>query len=231
MPSSFQVGSRVYSAQLGVGEVLAVEGYGDKERLTIRFESAGVRQVLSRHFVLEPYDNELHGPAARVPAPPEAPPSGAAGADPVPPAGQERAQAAAPAGAPRAAGRPAAAAPEASAADSIKEALREVLREELGAPEVRMLDRWKGGALILRPGRPGLKEKEVPIDAIFHKVVMIRDRLRVLEQKINSHPGLADADKVEMQQYITRVHGSLTTFNILFADRDDAFTGQAGSED
>ena len=91
-----------------------------------------------------------------------------------------------------------------------------------------MLDRWKGGSLVLKPGKPGQKEKEVPIDDFFHKIVMVRDRLRVLEQRINSHTGLSDADKVELQQYVTRVYGTLTTFNVLFADREDWFVGQKG---
>ena len=93
-----------------------------------------------------------------------------------------------------------------------------------------MLDRWKGGSLIMRPSREGQKEKELPLDDFFHKIVMVRDRLRVLEQKLNSHPGLSSADKVELHQYITRIYGSLTTFNILFADREDWFVGQKGEQ-
>ena len=112
----------------------------------------------------------------------------------------------------------------------VKEALREVLREEMGVPAIKMMERWSGGVMILRPGREGQKEKEVPLDDFFHKIVMLRDRLRVMEQKINAHRGLSDADRVDLQQYITRIYGSLTTFNILFADRDDWFVGQKGSE-
>lgn len=87
-------------------------------------------------------------------------------------------------------------------------------------------DKWKGGSLILRPGDPGLAEKELPVDTFFHKIVMVRDRLRVMEQKINGHKGLSDAEKVELQQYVTRIYGSLTTFNVLFKNQSDQFVGE-----
>jgi len=93
---------------------------------------------------------------------------------------------------------------------------------------VPMGEKWEGGKLILQPGKEELKPKEIPIEAFFHKIVMLRDRLRVLEQNINSHPQLSDQDKVNMQQYITRIYGSLTTFNILFEDKDDYFVGTGG---
>ena len=89
---------------------------------------------------------------------------------------------------------------------------------ELGA-------KWEGGKMILQPGNSTLQSKEIPIEAFFHKIVMVRDRLRVLEQNINSHTGLSDEDKVNLQQYITRIYGSLTSFNILFSEKEDYFVG------
>lgn len=94
--------------------------------------------------------------------------------------------------------------------------------------KVEMGEKWDGGVMELRPGRSDVKGKEIPIEVFFHKIVMLRDRLRVLEQNINSHPKLSDADKVQLQQYITRIYGSLTTFNILFAEKDDYFVGTKG---
>lgn len=86
-------------------------------------------------------------------------------------------------------------------------------------------DRWIDGMMILQPGEQGLKSKEIPIESFFHKIVMVRDRLRVMEQRINSS-NLTDEEKVNLQQYITRIYGSLTTFNVLFKYKEDYFVGE-----
>ena len=92
-------------------------------------------------------------------------------------------------------------------------------------------EKWKQGTMLLQPFDKSQKPKEIPIDIFFHKIVMLRDRLRVLEQNINSHKVLSDADKVDFQQYITRVYGSLTTFNVLFKNKEHWFTGDKGVRD
>jgi hypothetical protein len=86
-------------------------------------------------------------------------------------------------------------------------------------------EKWKGGTMLLQPANLDLKPKEIPVEAFFHKIVMLRDRLRVLEQNINSHNVLTDEEKVNFQQYITRIYGSLTTFNVLFAEKSHYFVG------
>lgn len=86
-------------------------------------------------------------------------------------------------------------------------------------------DKWKGGRIILEPGQGGLANKEIPVDAFFHKIIMVRDRLRVMEQKINSS-NIEEIEKIELQQYITRIYGSLTTFNVLFKSQTDYFVGE-----
>ena len=87
-------------------------------------------------------------------------------------------------------------------------------------------DKWIGGTLILRPEDDSLKEKEIPIETFFHKIVMVRDRLRVMEQRINASKQLTDEEKINLEQYITRIYGSLTTFNVLFKYKDDQFIGE-----
>lgn len=97
------------------------------------------------------------------------------------------------------------------------------LQKEENAVE-GIANRWLGGKLVLQPAEASLQNKEVPLDTFFHKIVMIRNNLRVLEQKVNASDKLTDADKFELQQYITRCYGSLTTFNILFKKKEDQFS-------
>jgi hypothetical protein len=122
---------------------------------------------------------------------------------------------------------------EATEAVSFNEAeksLIKILKQWSDITEVvTIADKWKGGNIVLQPKDNSLKSKEIPIDTFFHKIVMLRDRLRVLEQKINAHGGLKEDEKIDMQQYITRIYGSLTTFNVLFRDKDHQFVGEKTS--
>jgi hypothetical protein len=114
--------------------------------------------------------------------------------------------------------------------DELERTLRRILEEYQGGPDIELGGRWNGGTLLLQPAVPSQKAKEIPIETFFHKIVMLRDRLRVMEQKINAHPKMTDEEKVEMQQYITKIYGSLTTFNILFANKEDYFEGEKGKD-
>ena len=107
--------------------------------------------------------------------------------------------------------------------------LRRIIREEAGLTPVVPADKWRGGHLVLRPGNPALQEKSWPIETFFHKVVMLRNRLRTLEQQVNGSD-LPDDQKVRLQGYVTACYGTLTSFNVLFAEVDDHFRGAAGSE-
>jgi hypothetical protein len=102
--------------------------------------------------------------------------------------------------------------------------LRRVIREETGITPVAPAQKWRGGTLVLRPGTPGQQEKSWPIETFFHKVVMLRNRLRTLEQQVNAAE-LPDDVKVRLQGYITGCYGTLTSFNVLFAEEEDQFKG------
>src|SRR5438270_4111607 len=113
----------------------------------------------------------------------------------------------------------------------IEKSLLKILRMWNGISEVVPLgDRWQAGKMLLQPADKSLKPKEIPIEDFFHKIVMLRDRLRVMEQQINAHKKLNDEDKVNLQQYITRIYGSLTTFNVLFRNKEQWFVGEKGSD-
>ena len=103
------------------------------------------------------------------------------------------------------------------------------IEQHIEPAPIELGDRWDGGTLIMQPGDDGLQAKEVPVETFFHKIVMVRDRLRVMEQQINAQDKLSDEDKVNLQQYITRIYGSLTTFNVLFKYKEDHFKGAGKS--
>jgi len=112
----------------------------------------------------------------------------------------------------------------------IVQAVKAVLHAEESVTG-EIADRWSGGQLVLRPGKAGTQEKVVPIESFFRKIIAVREKLRVLEQRINAHPKLTDEDRLQLQEYITRIYGSLTTFNVLFADPADRFIGTGGRDE
>ncbi len=114
--------------------------------------------------------------------------------------------------------------------EKMEKSLTRVLRRFSDVQEtVPLGQKWTGGRMVLFPGDKSLREKEVPIETFFHKIVMVRDRIRVMEQRINAS-NLTDEEKVDLEQYITRIYGSLTTFNVLFKNKDDQFIGDRGKE-
>ena len=117
---------------------------------------------------------------------------------------------------------------ELETSSAAEKSLLKILQLWGGLTEIVPLgDKWKGGTMLLQTGDKSIKPKEIPIDIFFHKIVMARDRLRVLEQQINGHKGLGDEDKVNLQQYITRIYGSFTTFNVLFKNKEQWFIGES----
>jgi hypothetical protein len=121
---------------------------------------------------------------------------------------------------------------EVETVSEVEKSLLKILRQWSDVNEIVPLgDKWLGGTMALQAADKTLKPKEIPIDDFFHKIVMLRDRLRVLEQNINSNKKLSDEDKINIQQYITRCYGSLTTFNVLFKNKEHWFVGDKGTAD
>jgi hypothetical protein len=108
--------------------------------------------------------------------------------------------------------------------NDLEATIRRIIREETGLTPVAPAEKWRGGQLVLKPGKPGVQEKAMPIDTFFNKIVMLRNRLRTLEQQVNASD-LPDDQKLKVQGYITGCYGSLTSFNVLFAEEDDRFVG------
>jgi len=118
---------------------------------------------------------------------------------------------------------------EVETTSAVEKSLLKILRQWSDTTELVPLgDRWQNGTMLLQPADKTQKPKEIPIDIFFHKIVMLRDRLRVMEQQINAHKTLSDEEKINLQQYITRIYGSLTTFNVLFKNKEHWFVGDKG---
>ncbi len=121
---------------------------------------------------------------------------------------------------------------EVETTSEVEKSLLKILRSWNSTQEVVPLgERWMGGMMLLQPRDLTQKPKEIPVEAFFHKIVMLRDRLRVLEQQLNAHKKLTDEEKINLQQYITRIYGSLTTFNVLFKNKEQWFTGDKGAKE
>jgi hypothetical protein len=114
-------------------------------------------------------------------------------------------------------------------AEDMKQWLKELIEEEFSPKPIEIAQRWQGGSIILKPNND-TQAKEIPLEVFFKKIIGIRESLRVLEQKLNTHPQLSSEDKITLQSYITKSYGSLTTFNILFKEGKDRFVGAGGSE-
>lgn len=115
--------------------------------------------------------------------------------------------------------------------EEFRRVLREVLQDELGVGRAELAPKWQGGDLVLRPGREGTQEKRIPLDVFFKKIVMVRDKLRLLEAKVNAHEKLSEEDKLILTGYVTGAYGSLTSLNLLFHSRDDQFVGAGGKDE
>ena len=110
--------------------------------------------------------------------------------------------------------------------DTLRDVLLEVVESFISVEEVELAPKWAGGTLTLQPADPDLKPHVVPVETFFNKIVSLRDRLRVLEAKVNGHKGLGVSEKVQLQQYVSQCYGSLTTFNVLFRDKRDKFSSK-----
>jgi hypothetical protein len=206
MSDDLHVGDRVYNPRFGRGEVIQSERIDTYRKVVIRFETGEeftLRDPKALHL-------EKIGEAPRAASEPTAPSLEA-------PASAESAGA------------------RGEEVELDRETLRQMLVEALeevcGPAEAAVAERWRGGTLILKPGKSDTLQKELPLEKFLQKIIRLRDQLRVLEQKINAHPGLTSEDKIAMQQYITRCYGTLTTFNLLFRDADDRFVGSSAGDD